>query len=67
MHDGWKIIAHRDDYGFELFHLSDDPHELRDLFQTDKENARRMLKLYKEASAKIADVPPTGGSPTHDD
>ena len=67
LHEGWKIIAHRDDYGFELFHVSEDPHELHDLFMTDKENAHRMLKLYKEASAKIADVPPTGGVPTHDD
>ena len=67
LHDGWKIIAHRDDEGFELFHLAEDPHELHDVYFTDKDDAKRMVKLYKEASAKITDVPPTGGIPTHDD
>ncbi|MGH7328420.1 MAG: sulfatase family protein, partial [Polyangiaceae bacterium] len=67
LHDGWKIIAHRDDEGFELFHLAEDPHELHDVYFTDKDDARRMVRLYKEASAKLADVPPTGGIPTHDE
>ncbi len=67
LHDGWKIIAHRNDEGFELFHIAEDPHELHDVYFTDKDDARRMVKLYKEASSHIADVPPTGGIPTHDD
>lgn len=66
IHDGWKIIAHRQDEGFELFHLSEDPGELNDLMMKDKENSKRMLKLYREASAKIKDVAPIGGVPTYD-
>jgi len=65
LHDGWKIIAHRQDEGFELFHLSEDPGELNDLFGKDKENSTRMLKLYRAASANLKDVAPTGGVPTH--
>ena len=66
-HDGWKIIAHGKDTGFELYHLADDPKELTDLMMKDKENSKRMRDLYKEASAKLVDVEPTGGIPVHDD
>ncbi|MEO8796770.1 MAG: sulfatase [Polyangiaceae bacterium] len=66
-HDGWKIIAHGNDTGFELYHLADDPKELTDLMLKDKENSKRMRALYKEASAKLVDVAPTGGIPKHDD
>jgi arylsulfatase A-like enzyme len=66
LHDGWKIIAHRNDEGFELFHLSEDPGEQNDVFNKDKENATRMLKLYRAASAKLKDVAPIGGVPTYD-
>jgi choline-sulfatase len=67
LHDGWKIIAHRNDEGFELFHLSEDPGELNDLFGKDKENSARMLKLYRAASANLKDVAPIGGVPTYDE
>jgi len=67
LHDGWKIIAHGNDQGFELFHLAEDPGELHDLFMKDRENSQRMRALYKESSARLADVPPIGGIPTHDE
>lgn len=66
-HDGWKIIAHGADTGFELFHVSEDPRETKDLFFEDKEKAREMVRLYKDASARLHDVEPTGGIPTHDE
>lgn len=65
LHDGWKLIAFGDDVRYELYHLTDDPDELHDLYWSDRQEAKSMVARYKEASSRIKDVPPVGGIPVH--
>jgi arylsulfatase A-like enzyme len=66
LHDGWKLIAFGDDARFELYDLGTDPGEQRDLFWKRRDVAVDMQRRYREASAKIEDVAPAGGIPSHD-
>jgi choline-sulfatase len=45
--DGWKLILYPSDHGRELYQLTKDPLELRDLSQ-DPANLPRMKKLFAE-------------------
>ena len=66
LHEGWKLIAFGDDTRFELYDLGADPGERTDLFWRRRDVAVDMQRRYREASAKIEDVAPAGGIPSHD-
>jgi arylsulfatase A-like enzyme len=66
LHDNWKLIAFGDDERFSLFDLANDPGEKVDLYWRRRDVAVEMMKRYKAANQKIADVAPAGGIPNHD-
>jgi choline-sulfatase len=66
IHGRTKLIAFGDDVRFSLFDLEADPAEATDLILKQRELASEMRRRYKDASKRIASVPPRGGIPGRD-
>jgi choline-sulfatase len=66
VHGTTKLIAFGKDVRFALFDLASDPKEKQDLARSQPELLAEMKQRYREANARIADVPPRGGIPKHD-
>jgi arylsulfatase A-like enzyme len=57
-HDKWKLYVHGDDYNFELYDLSADPGEKKDVKKEQKEAFEMMKERYKAKTATVKDVCP---------
>lgn len=66
IHGTTKLISFGDDVRFALYDLAADPKESEDLILKRPELATDMRRRYREASKRIADVPPRGGIPRRD-
>lgn len=66
VHENLKIIAFGNDARFAVFDLAADPKEAEDLYRKRPELAEDMRRRYKDASARIKEMPPRGGIPKHD-
>jgi len=64
-HDRHKLIAFGEDLRFSLFDVESDPREATDLATVERETLADMKRRYREASARIPNVPPRGGIPKH--
>ncbi len=61
----FKLIAYGADTRFSLYNLTEDPKEATDLVRQQPSLFAEMRTLYREASARIKDIPPRGGIPSH--
>jgi len=59
----YKLIAFGDDQSYQLYKVSEDFKEERDLVKTEPERFEAMKKRYLEVSATIPNVKITGGAP----
>jgi choline-sulfatase len=57
-HDKWKLYVYGDDFGYELYDLSADPGETKDLKREQKEAFEMMKDLYAKKAATVKDVCP---------
>lgn len=58
----WKIIVHGKGWKRELYRLTEDPGEEKDLAKSQPDELERMKKLYEETWAEIPFVKPYGGN-----
>lgn len=63
VHGSTKLIAFGNDVRFALYDLDTDPREMNDRLRTSPDLAADMIQRYRDASKRIADVPPRGGIP----
>jgi choline-sulfatase len=66
VHGTTKLIAFGKDVRFALYDLATDPKEKQDLARTQPELLTEMKRRYREANARIVDIPPRGGIPKRD-
>jgi arylsulfatase A-like enzyme len=58
---GWKIVGFGDDRSFQLFHVDEDPWEVKELSKQEPARLEAMKRIYAEESARIENVPVVGG------
>ncbi|MFK8114246.1 MAG: sulfatase-like hydrolase/transferase [Rubripirellula sp.] len=63
--DGWKVIRYPDDGKVELYDLSDDPMEQKDLAAAEPDKARSMVESLDEYLTAV-DAQPALANPDHD-
>ncbi len=62
----YKLISFGNDWTYQMYKVSDDYREERELSKAEPERFASMKKLYLELSAKIPNEPVVGGAPLKD-